>query len=528
MAESKRLYPATGGVTVRFYRIGHGDCFLLAFATVKPKQPTYVLIDCGYKPGSPDKIDPPTDPAEVVANIREATGGRIHIAIVSHEHEDHLNAITKDHFEGIKVDQTWLAWTEDENDDVANALRKKYRDKLYTLVAARHRLAGMAGVADVGDAVTRLDHILEGEFGFDASTEPLPSAEAMLGAMDFGRNKQSLKLIRELADGNVKTILPHDEILTLPNVKDVRVFALGPPRVPAKLADDDPKEERAYPRLAFSGSSLGNYFAAAAAGGTDASAASGLSPFAARFRVPKENLSFDPVDGPFFARHYGYFVDSKPAFNRRQYESRPKPSRNEVPDDAKWRQIEADWLLAADQLAIDVANYHNNTSLVLVFELGKGGKVLLFVADAQAGSWYSWTDGSWTDDDGDTITARDLLARTVLYKVGHHGSHNATMNGTRDDDWPNLQWMATRPEHAREFTAMITAVWAWAKTKNGWIHPLPAIKEALLEKASGRVFQTDTAFDDMEKPDGTPEADWQKFRSRARGERLFFDFEIER
>ena len=26
------------------------------------------------------------------------------------------------------------------------------------------------------------------------------------------------------------------------------------------------------------------------------------------------------------------------------------------------------------------------------------------------------------------MTATDLLGRTVFYKVGHHGSHNATMN----------------------------------------------------------------------------------------------------
>lgn len=525
MAESERLIPPDGGVTVRFYRIGHGDCFLLAFASSNPNKPTYVLIDCGYKPGSPAKIKPPTEPSDVVANIAAATGGKIDVAVVTHEHEDHLNAITEAHFEGIEVGQTWLAWTEDENDDVANALRKKYRDKLYALVAARHRLAGMTGVAGVGESLERIDRFLEGEFGFDASTGALPSVESLLGAMEFGNNKRSLKLIRDLAHGNVKTILPHDEILGLPGVKDVRVFALGPPRLVSALADDDPEDERAYPRLAFSEASLGSYFAAAATAGP---AASGLSPFAPRFRVSKANASFDPTDGAFFARHYGYFVDDKPAFNLLRHESRPKLPPNEVPGDAPWRRIEADWLLAADQLAIDVANYHNNTSLVLAFELGKGGKVLLFVADAQAGNWYSWTDGSWTDGDGDTITARDLLARTVLYKVGHHGSHNATIHGTRDDPWPNLQWMATRSEHAREFTAMITAVWDWAKTRQGWIHPLPSIKEALLEKASGRVFQTDTAFDAMEMPDGTSEADWQKFQSRASGDWLFFDLKIER
>ena len=94
--------------------------------------------------------------------------------------------------------------------------------------------------------------------------------------------------------------------------------------------------------------------------------------------------------------------------------------------------------------------------------------------------------------DDQTITARDILARTVLYKVGHHGSHNATLAGKPDDEYPNLSWMG-RDAFAGEFTAMITAVTEWALTKNNppWRHPLPSIKEALEQKAQGRVFQTD-------------------------------------
>ena len=61
----QRLVPPPGGVTVRMYRIGHGDCFLLAFAGEAADKPAYVLIDCGYKPGSPKHIN--TKAAEVAA-----------------------------------------------------------------------------------------------------------------------------------------------------------------------------------------------------------------------------------------------------------------------------------------------------------------------------------------------------------------------------------------------------------------------------------------------------------------------------
>ena len=115
-----------------------------------------------------------------------------------------------------------------------------------------------------------------------------------------------------------------------------------------------------------------------------------------------------------------------------------------------------------------------------------GGKVLLFAADAQRGSWISWAKGDWRDGER-TIAAKDLLARTVLYKVGHHGSHNATLRGKATDDYPNLDWMA-RGDCAHEFSAMITAVRPWAETQKGRDHPLKAIKDALLHKAAGRVL----------------------------------------
>jgi hypothetical protein len=51
---------------------------------------------------------------------------------------------------------------------------------------------------------------------------------------------------------------------------------------------------------------------------------------------------------------------------------------------------------------------------------------LLFVGDAQVGNWLSWQDVKWTVD-GATVTGPDLLARTIFYKVGHHGSENATL-----------------------------------------------------------------------------------------------------
>lgn len=57
----------------------------------------------------------------------------------------------------------------------------------------------------------------------------------------------------------------------------------------------------------------------------------------------------------------------------------------------------------------------NGTSLVLAFEVGEA--VLLFPGDAQWGTWKGMLENPET---------RELVARSTFFKVGHHGSHNAT------------------------------------------------------------------------------------------------------
>src|SRR5215831_17790673 len=118
-----RLFPPPGGAVVRMYRIGHGDCFLIAFEGEMPEKPSYVLIDCGYKPGSPGKLAQPTTVKEIGAHIIATTGGFVDVGIVTHEHQDHVNGLTPGNFPGLKVGKVWFAWTENPKDDIANRLR---------------------------------------------------------------------------------------------------------------------------------------------------------------------------------------------------------------------------------------------------------------------------------------------------------------------------------------------------------------------------------------------------------------------
>jgi beta-lactamase superfamily II metal-dependent hydrolase len=66
-------------------------------------------------------------------------------------------------------------------------------------------------------------------------------------------------------------------------------------------------------------------------------------------------------------------------------------------------------------LAASLDSAVNGTSLMLCFQVGKA--YLLFPGDAQWGTWNMvLNDQEW----------RALLEKTRFYKVGHHGSHNAT------------------------------------------------------------------------------------------------------
>ncbi len=351
-AAGERLRPPKEGATVRMYRTGHGDCFLLAFAGDSPAKPVYVLIDCGYKPGSPAFID--TKIKEIGESIRDATGGHIDVAVITHEHQDHVNGITETNFAGITIGQTWLGWTDDPDDDLAKALRKEFKDKLLGLLGARNQLAAAGNAAE---QVKRIEEALAFELGgvdekFDAA-----GAAAMLGAAKGApggsMNKKSMQIFKDRAEKGVKYLRPHEKILPLAGAKDVRVFALGPPRDEELIRNLDPEGGEEFHLAGASG----GFFAAAAASASGLASQKPTPPFDEKFALEWDKALTDADYGEFFASRYGH-------------DDRPNEATNE---NSAWRRIDKDWLMSADQLALAAGNYTNNSSLVLAFELGKGG-----------------------------------------------------------------------------------------------------------------------------------------------------------
>ncbi len=171
-----------------------------------------------------------------------------------------------------------------------------------------------------------------------------------------------------------------------------------------------------------------------------------------------------------------------------------------------WRRIDGDWLEPADGLALQLDGATNNSSLALAIEIGRPGegKVLLFPGDAQIGSWRSWfgkvprrngeplgKEMVWTVGTRE-VRVRDLLARTVLYKVGHHGSHNATL---RHD---GLEIMGTRwPD---EFVAMLPVDEEVAKNREDYGQmPRTSLVVDLLNHTDGKLMRIDEDAHEPEK-----------------------------
>lgn len=520
-----RMKAPKSGVRVRMYRQGQGDCFLLAFpregGTVN--NPVYLLIDCGYMGGSQF-----SDVAfhDVIDHIAETTGGFIDYVAITHEHADHVNGFNRRGgdgnrlFDQITFGQLWLAWTEDGTDDDANNLRDRFNDTLVALALAEDRIAA----SDLDPAFgADVAHLLEVELGPKADRQALAATlkaqnGAPFGAVDGITNKTAIKYLRDTAQSGPEFLTPEQDAFAMDGTTGAQVYVLGPPRDEKLLTSLDPQGDEEFhigSNFALSGEAAAFNMAIAGGGGLG-----DASPFAKRYATPEDEVFAQPVTPP------DQFTPSEAEELVRDYNATVYcEALSGVPQE-DWRRIDGDWLRAAGAMALRLNHEVNNTSLVLAFALPNTGKVLLFTGDAQRGNWISWSDLEWGGDDG-PVTAKDLLGRCVFYKCGHHGSHNATLDGKLDSDHANLSWFAQGP-FAQDFVAMIPVHSAWAKRKNGWNHPLPSIHEALMKKARGRVMRNDRARVQRPRPGQghgkLTDAEWDAFKDLSIEAKLYKEY----
>jgi hypothetical protein len=454
---------AAGDVRVRMYRQGLGDCFLLTFPK-KSGGDFHILIDCGVILGTPN----PKPIMEAVArDIIETTGGHLDILVATHEHWDHVSGFdqAKDKFDGIKVDRVWLAWTEDPKDATANRIRKERGMRLAALWLGTQQMRQF-GAADpeAAETVERVAEVLS-FFGIDPDHDQPPAggfgAFEAAAAAAGGKTGAAMRWVRDKVS-DPEFWKPGDVIDLLAEI-GIRVYVLGPPTDRTLLGKDLPTssghetyEMRAAAARAFFSSAFGASDPYGMRQDFDPSI-----PFDQKYQISR--AAADQID--FFRDHY-------------------LGTSGESPDD--WRRIDRDWMAGATDFALQLDSDTNNTSLALAFELDDG-RVLLFPGDAQVGNWESWhVDGDhtrvWNVDNGKRqVTAEQLLNRTVLYKVGHHGSHNATLREK------GLEMM-TDPD----LVAMVPVDVYIAHKKKRWTRmPFHPLMTRLADVTKGRVLQAD-------------------------------------
>jgi hypothetical protein len=317
----------------------------------------------------------------------------------------------------LQVDRVWLAWTENLDDS-------QVKEIIAPNLEARS-LAIKASMLGMGKTQSqKVQELLR----FDG---PDDEPDALLGARKKSGGTWLRQIMSDLRSGwgTPEYLEPASEAHDAKSVKEIpefgiKVYVLGPSRKMRQLGGKPGQTAETSHGLGLN--QMTAFMAAAATqADLDLSAVADIElsqsdidqlsrlslPFDSSRAIPinelekayqaedsGEEISLEVLD--FYQQYYGLSSDKENKTN--------------------WRRIDYDWLRVSESLALQHVSHVNNTSLVLAIELTESGKVLLFPGDAEEESWETWENKEVED-------LHDLYNRTVLYKVGHHGSINATL-----------------------------------------------------------------------------------------------------
>ena len=420
------------------YRVGFGDFFLVIVPTASGDQ--HILIDCGVFKGTSGTGDLGSI-VDAVEDMFQTTGGHLALVIMTHRHADHIAGFSKaPRFKDFTASMVWMPYWEQFNDKQADASQNVHSFAA-NLASVALQLSGgeNAGVVkalaqlgngvadkdvnsahnllvDIQDLAANLAIQFRGRDDADAQ-EALAQLGNATGIEDFnaaatdkkkrGGNAAALDLLKNQLGSNganVRYYAAGDTAELPKELKELKATILGPP----------PEKAKAFLALMDLKKGVGQYL---------------------------DSLT-DGDDGPSpiepFAREW--VIDSKdyPQQSTLDYDAIAQSVNSAQPD-----------MLAT--AAAKIENFLNNQSLVVLFEFD--GKKLLFAGDAQGGNWEYWLyqmEAPLKDpsDAGDIVeTSKELLQSIDFYKVGHHGSTNAT-------PIPVVEAATARPDSSKGFVSM--------------------------------------------------------------------------
>lgn len=359
-------------IRVRMYRIGFGDFF---FLTVPGKNgPAHILIDCGVHAANIGTIN------DCIQDMKKETGNRLALVILTHYHADHMSGFASNYndFEEFEVGAVWIT----NRLDPSHAQHAKFMAQL-TSVAQQLRFQLSARTDEAG--ATAL-HMVENALGVSGKDGGAGSNAKALRLLQSGfKNKPPVYYYQ----GGDEPTLPAE----LQGMITAEI--LGPSPIDSRgefSASDNRKEQ---------------YLAAAGENG-----------------IP-DSRHLHPFDtGKWKARAIDYPSDTFDEFDAGILgKDRARKRDGAAQLERALGGMQPDALAAA---ADKLDGTLNNQSLVVLFTCQ--GKKLLFVGDAQWGNWAYWLYGKAVSgaEPGISQRAKEILGSIDFYKVGHHGSTNAT------------------------------------------------------------------------------------------------------
>ncbi|MET0860818.1 MAG: hypothetical protein ABW091_07305 [Microbacterium sp.] len=380
-------------VRVRMYQVGFGDCFLLSLEYDEPlpdgRAERHVLIDYGST-RSARKDRAKGRMKDVAPLIREHTHGQLDVVVLTHRHKDHLFGFS---------DDTGAATLRSLEPKLV--LRPWTEDPGLPAKADGPAFAAgtqVAGPDSVGVASARFARNLSEaqEAAGHLADRPGLHAGLKAAAEEQLKNADAIALLDELATQQAGTYLfAGCDAGTASLVPGLEVTVLGPATVEQDARVARQTEEHTEYWMAALRASLHEAAGPATTARANAEAAVPVGPGPVRWLI-------------------GRLGEQKTH--------------------------------SVARLVRKLDDALNNTSLILLMEVG--GLSMLFPGDAQIEDWQFTLDRLT----GDAELKRKLTG-IDLYKVGHHGSRNATPRSLhalwadRPDMLPPLTaLMSTRPD----------------------------------------------------------------------------------
>ena len=425
---------------IRMFRLGTGDCFVIKFLTGKTTL-FKLMIDGGCWNGNSRKISP------FIKELKKYVNNKIDLLIITHEHKDHVHAfdVCEDLFtNNFEVKEIWMGWSENDNDPKVKEWKEKFGEKKKALFEATKKLKLINEKPETKESLSfekNGEDLFSIKQNFLASLSEFsdlhfdtnsPTYKGLLRGMDVVKNKIAKNNIQYKSPGEIiekKAVLP-----------GVKFYILGPPLAWEEVKKEKGKKGEGYDHNKNLPINEGFSAAALALNSTNKDE---LIPFDSKFISKKGSSS------------YSESINS-------------------------WRNIDNDWLNSAGMLALRISSRTNNLSLAIAIEFVESGKVLLFPGDAEFGSWESWHNIDWKTESSFShkqLTTKELLNRTVFYKIAHHLSHNGTAKKL------GLEMMTNK-----DLVAMATL--DYDNISPHWRTTMPnkAIIDDILEKTKGKLL----------------------------------------